>query len=380
MLISYLSGGAVGGHRNWRYYGQRRVPVFSAEVYLGGYEGEANGLARLAMDPAHHSALAVVLADPLSSNPGARRAQPNAAALLPLFVRDSIPFPYQSLPAALMRWICGACLALSLWYVAQRLYGNGGGLVALAFFVVSAAGLSDLYSLPTTTVYLTWGVFGSVFCAVAVAHTLYAPRPVIVWNYKRIAMLGVSLALAIGCDYIFLLLIPLVLSIMWYLAPMRKLDAFLILLSAGGVMLATLWVCYGFSLGALWAGLVQPRPLAIGPDQEGPASPLAILPWLGMIVAVLAVASAVTCALWRRARYFGNVGPLLVAASLISPAFFVPAEQSASLWLASLPFLCQAVGGVASDLLETRARRWLAPALVLALGLQAYLTFSSFYY
>ena len=45
-----------------------------------------------------------------------------------------------------------------------------------------------------------WGTFGAVFTSIAVAHTLYAPRRVL-WNWRRIALLGLSLALAVGSQF-----------------------------------------------------------------------------------------------------------------------------------------------------------------------------------
>jgi len=42
------------------------------------------------------------------------------------------------------------------------------------------------------------GSFGAGGPAIAVAHTLYAPREMVLWNWRRILLLGLSLALAPG--------------------------------------------------------------------------------------------------------------------------------------------------------------------------------------
>ena len=79
----------------------------------------------------------------------------------------------------------------SLWYVTRRLYGNPGGYIALTLYcfspgmIVSAAGSQNLGEMGGV-----WGAFGTIFTAIAVAHTLYAPREVVLWNWKRILLLG----------------------------------------------------------------------------------------------------------------------------------------------------------------------------------------------
>ena len=208
-----------------------------------------------------------------------------------------------------------------------------------------------------------------MFCAVAVAHTLYAPRPVILWNVRRILLLGVSLALAIGCDYVFVILIPLVLGVMWYLAPMRKLDALLILLASCLVTGMILLAAYNFHPQVLLDALAQAKPFG-PPKFPGGSEGSVTLPELwflfrsSLVAAPIALVVAFT---WKKSRYFGNLGPLCVAAVFIATAAFVPISQGFALWFAALSFLCQLVGGVAADLLETRARTWLLPALVAVL-------------
>src|SRR5207247_7003811 len=90
----------------------------------------------------------------------------------------------------------GVMLGGSLWYVARRLYGNAGGYIALVLYcfspamIVSVAGAQSLGEMGGV-----WGAFGAVWTAIAVAPTLYAPREVVLWNWRRILLLGLSLAL-----------------------------------------------------------------------------------------------------------------------------------------------------------------------------------------
>jgi len=83
----------------------------------------------------------------------------------------------------------GVMLGGSLWYVARRLYGNAGGYIALLLYCFSPAmivGVSGTQSLGEMGA--VWGGFGAVWTAIAVAHTLYAPREVVLWNWRRILL------------------------------------------------------------------------------------------------------------------------------------------------------------------------------------------------
>ena len=93
----------------------------------------------------------------------------------------------------------GFMLGASLWYVSRRLYGDSGGYIALTLYcfspgmILAAAGTKSFGELGGT-----WGAFGTIFTAIAAAHTLYAPREVVLWNWRRIFLLGLSVALAVG--------------------------------------------------------------------------------------------------------------------------------------------------------------------------------------
>ena len=67
-----------------------------------------------------------------------------------------------------------------------------------------------------------WASFGAVFTAIAVAHTLYAPREVVLWNWRRILLLSLSLVLAVGSQSSLVILLPLTLGFMLWVAPTRR--------------------------------------------------------------------------------------------------------------------------------------------------------------
>src|SRR2546428_1177516 len=74
----------------------------------------------------------------------------------------------------------GVLLGASLWYVSRRLYGNAGGYIALGLYCFSPAIIrSSAVWFAEPEVGTAWGTFGTIFTAIAVAHTLYAPREVI---------------------------------------------------------------------------------------------------------------------------------------------------------------------------------------------------------
>src|SRR5437868_8446393 len=98
--------------------------------------------------------------------------------------------------------VFGGLLGASVWYVSRRLYGNAGGYIALALYCFSPAViLASTLWFAEPNIAGTWGTFGAVFTAIAVSHTLYAPREVVLWNWRRILLLGVSLGLATGSHF-----------------------------------------------------------------------------------------------------------------------------------------------------------------------------------
>ena len=125
-------------------------------------------------------------------------------AAAPLLLRPGswLPASLQPLLAATPYLLFGVMLGASLWYVSRRLYGNAGGYIALMLYcfsptmIVNVAGAQSQGEMGAV-----WGAFGTMFTAIALAHTLYAPREVVLWNWRRILLLGLSLALAAGNQF-----------------------------------------------------------------------------------------------------------------------------------------------------------------------------------
>jgi len=255
--------------------------------------------------------------------------------------------------------IFGVLLGASLWYVARRLYGNAGGYIALTLYCFSPAMLrSSTLWLAQPEMAAAWGTFGAIFTAIAVAHTLYAPREVILWNWRRTLLLGLSLALAVGCQFSLIIVVPMALGFMLYVAPTRRLAALAIWAVACGVALLLLYAAYAFHADDLWQGVRHARffPfawLALGMpeayrrigEQMGTSGP--------SLLVMLPVALIVYFA-WRRTRYFGNTAPLLVAALFLALGLATPHYPGSGFTLMAIPFLFVFVSGIAADLLETR--------------------------
>jgi len=256
----------------------------------------------------------------------------------------------------------GVLLGASLWYVSRRLYGNAGGYIALALYCFSPAILrsSTLYSAQPE-MGAAWGAFGAIFTAIAVAHTLYAPREVVVWNWRRILLLGLSLALAIGSQFSLIILLPIALAFMLYLAPTRRRAALAIWLASCGVAFVLLFASYLFRPSVFWQGMrhasffgitwqafITPGVYALILRQIGRSGPVLLLAALP--------GALITYFSWRRPRYFGNTAPLIVAAFLLLLSLGTPHDPGFGFQLMATPFLFVFVAGIAADLLETRHR------------------------
>jgi hypothetical protein len=256
---------------------------------------------------------------------------------------------------------CGVFLGASLWYVARRLCGNQGGFVALALYCFSPAMIQASAVWHTEPDIVTaWGAFGAIFTAIAVAHTLYAPREVVLWNWRRIVLLGVSLAIATGSQFSMIVVVPLALALLLYVAPVRRLAGAVIWMAACAVGFVLLFATYFFhphafaeSLGhaafwgATWRPFAFPGVYRQVTAQLGRACPAFVL---AMPVAL------VTYAMWPRTRYFGNTAPLSVAVLFLVLGMAHPHVAGAGFLLAAVPFLFLFVAGVLADLMETRYR------------------------
>src|SRR2546423_2555547 len=120
----------------------------------------------------------------------------------------------------------GLWLGGSLWWVGRRLYGNEGGYAALALYCFSPAII--LFSARVRSdIFVAWGVFGLIFTAIGVAHTLYAPARM--WKV-RILILAASLGITAAANFV-AALIGLIFAVAFilYLAPGRRMTGMAVL-------------------------------------------------------------------------------------------------------------------------------------------------------
>jgi hypothetical protein len=330
------------GWKQWHGHGVASAPLLDAAVTeRDPFRADDSGF-----DTEHSPLLYVVSAAPLLAWPRD-------------FAGDS---------AAYWRWLpripflaCGLFLGASLWYVARRLCGNTGGFVALTFYCFSPSMIQASAVWHTEPeIVAAWGAFGTIFTAIAVAHTLYAPREVVLWNWRRIVLLGISLAIAVGSQFSLIVLVPMALGFLLYVAPVRRQAGFVIWIAACVVGFALLFALYFFHAHAFaesmrhaefweatWRGftvLGVYKQVAVRIARACPALEL------GLPVAL------VTYAVWPRTRYFGNTAPLLVAVLFLGLGMANPHAAGAGFLLAAVPFLFIFVSGVLADLLETSYR------------------------
>ena len=256
--------------------------------------------------------------------------------------------------------LLGTLLGASLWYVSRRLYGNAGGYVALALYCSSPAVIrSSALWVAQPDVAGAWGTFGAVFTAIAVSHTLYAPREVVLWNWRRIVLLGVSLTLAIGSQFGLAIVIPVLLAFMLYAAPERKGAAIVILAAACLIALLLLFASYFFHPALFFQGLKHARLFDV--NWRSIAMPGAYRQVLnemigsGPALLVLFPSALLIFLLWPRARYFGNTAPLLVAVLFLLQRILSPHGVGSVFSLTAIIFLFVFISGVAADLLEAKS-------------------------
>lgn len=299
-------------------------------------------------------------------------------AAAPLLLRPGkwLPDSLGPLVAAVPDLFFGLMLGASLWYVARRLYGNSGGYIALALYcfspamIVNVAGEQSLGEMGAV-----WGAFGTVFTAIAVAHTLYAPREVIVWNWRRILLLGLSLALAAGNQFSLGVLALVILPLMFWVAPVRPGAVLAIWITAVAVAKVWIFAAYSFSPALFLQGMLHARWIDFAP-----AAFATRVSYRGISRSIFTGAPPLMLALpvtliayfgWKRARYFGNTAPLLIAALMAILAIGAADFTGRGFQLTLLVFLFVFVAGVFADLLETRQ------SLLVTAGLMGLLGFSA---
>ena len=256
----------------------------------------------------------------------------------------------------------GMFLGASLWYVARRLCGNAGGFVALTFYCFSPSLIQASAVWHTQPgIVAAWGAFGTIFTAIAVAHTLYAPREVVLWNWRRIVLLGVALAIAVGSQFSLVVVVPMALAFLLYVAPVRRASGVVIWISSCVIGFVLLLATYFFHVPSFLASM---RHSDFVDGSWRSFTYFAVYRHVAMQIAracpglTLALPVAiVTYALWRRTRYFGNTAPLLVMVVFILLGIADPHTLGGGFVLAAVPFMFVFVSGVLADLMETKYRQ-----------------------
>jgi hypothetical protein len=293
--------------------------------------------------------------------------------LLPQRLLDAGFSPYWRWLVRIPFLAFGVFLGASLWYVSRRLCGNIGGFIALTLYCFSPTMIQASAVWHTQPdILAAWGSFGSIFTAIALAHTLYAPREVILWNWRRIALLGVALAIAVGSQFSMIIIAPITLACMVYVAPIRRTAAFIIWCAALIVASVLLFAVYFFHpqiflqamrhasfWGESWRGFRIAGAYGQVFSQILRACPALVL----FLPAALAVYLA-----WPRTRYFGNTAPGLIALLLIGFSLANAHGAGPAFLLASIPFLFIFVSGVVADLMETSYRPLIIACTVGLLG------------
>ncbi len=269
--------------------------------------------------------------------------------------------------------LCGFLFGWSLWHVARRLYGNSGGYIALALY-----SFSPLMIVASATVghdlIAAWGMFGAVFTAIALAHTLLAPPAD---RIRRTLLLGVALGMGVGADYSVAIVLLIALALMLYLTPQRRAAGMTWLALAAGMTALMLWAAFFFDAGAMLAALDQARFFALRPAYVSGGIPCdALVRWLLATLPALALLGLALLTFFRfqRSRYFGNALPLMIGGPLFLMSLATPYYLSVKYLLWALPFLYLFGAGVFADLLEEpQSRSWARAVVVAALVLNAVL-------
>jgi hypothetical protein len=252
--------------------------------------------------------------------------------------------------------IIGMLLGASLWYVARRLYGNIGGYVALVLYCFSPLTIGSASEIGPAIVG-AWGGFGLVFTGIAVAHTLYAPREVVLWNWRRILLMGLSIAICVGAQFSFwVLLLPALLFMLWvgHVRPGAVIVIFTAACVVAAIILSAFYgfrpVAFAHALGsANWLEIASKE--FITPGMSWLLSTFFLENGLGLLI--LVAVTLATFIVWKRARFFGTAAPLLVTLLLFSLAVRMHFSATFFLFL-GVPFLILFIAGVSADLLESR--------------------------
>ena len=270
-----------------------------------------------------------------------------AADIIPLSWRWLTRLPFMAM---------GILFGASIWYVARRLYGNVAGFIALILYSFSPIAIVRASTVQPNVI-ADWGAFGAIFTAIGLAHTLYAPREVVLWNWKRILLLGIALGLATAAQIAVVILIPIAMAFMWYLAPERRGAATAIMLAGCAIGFLILLATYGFHFGALMesvrASHLYDLRLSMFTSRMT-YTMLALFLLRQPTSLLLFVVALVAYVSWKRTRFFGTAAPLLVITVLAVFGILMPHQGGLGFYVMALPFAYVFISGVMIDLLESK--------------------------
>ncbi len=325
---------------------ERPSPLAGYFTTCGNLNGDGTFAYRVAALPLTVQRLALLGADHLRKP---------ADRLYPAGLHGSNWESRHQIPLSSVKWLMHLPFVLfavwlggGLWWVSRRLFGNEGGFLALALYTFCPVVIRFAVT-PNNEVLAMWGLYGTVYTAMGVAHAMQGPRRK--WK-PRIALLILALGLAAAAHLLagmfgFLA----ILVFMFYLAERRRSAVMQIVIYAAVGALAILFAAFSFRPapfsyvftgggGRFWFALDGARGLAM--DQGN---------WPILIAALV---SLVVYAGFRRSRYFGNTAPLLTFLAILT---LRTTQVFSAPWLWALPFLLTFIGGVFADVLETRHRR-----------------------
>jgi hypothetical protein len=253
--------------------------------------------------------------------------------------------------------MAGVLLGASLWYVARRLYGNLGGYIALGLYCFSPMAITRSSQIQPD-ILGAWGAFGLVFTGIAAAHTLYAPREVVFWNWKRILLMGISIALCVGAQWtLWVVLLPTLGFILW-VGHVRPKAVIAIFAAACVVGIFLLWGIASFRPFVFADALRNANWIEFPPAQFSGKTVYSVLGLFflqnGLGPALLLLVSLGTFIFWKRTRYFGTAAPLITAILLIVVGLTMQYFAGLTFLFIALPFLMLFMAGIAADLFETR--------------------------
>ncbi len=246
--------------------------------------------------------------------------------------------------------IFGLWLGGALWWVSRRLFDDAGGYVALGLYCSSPA-MVMIASNIGPEILLAWSLFGLIYTAIGVAHTLYAPARK--W-LPRIGILGLSIGFSLATALWSITVVALAFAFMVYLAPRRRKTALVVLLGALAVGVGIYALFIGLT-GALWVpahSLITPQPTAEALRNLTFVFADGFTNLNSYLFVAFFIAALATYGSWDRARYFGNTAPLLTAFATVLLFALVPAIH---IWNATLglSFVFVFIGGISADLLES---------------------------